>query len=79
MIHEPAFLVMDEPFNSLDYTSRIEMHSILQKIWLSLLPTVFMVSHDIDEAILLGDTVIILSPAPMKDSCNFCTVSETAK
>lgn len=74
MIHDPAFLVMDEPFSSLDYSSRYEIHTVIQKIWQKLHPTVLMVSHDIDEAIILGDTVIVLSPRPMNvlDKINIC-------
>jgi len=55
---------MDEPFASLDAQSRFLMHQLLIKIWSQHLKTIIFITHDIDEAILLADRILLLSPRP---------------
>jgi NitT/TauT family transport system ATP-binding protein len=60
----PDILLMDEPFASLDAQTRIILQEELLNIWREERKTVLFVTHDIDEAILLGDRVIVLSDRP---------------
>jgi NitT/TauT family transport system ATP-binding protein len=60
LILQPQVLLMDEPFASLDYHSRREMQDLLVTIWKELGPTIIFVTHDVDEAIALADTIILI-------------------
>lgn len=64
LANEPAILLMDEPFGALDAQTRSHMHQLLLRIWEEVNPTVLLVTHDVDEAILLSDRVGILSTRP---------------
>lgn len=57
-------LLLDEPFSALDALTRRRMHTWLQDIWLADQRTVLMVTHDVEEALLLSDRVIVLTPRP---------------
>lgn len=57
-------LLMDEPFGSLDAQTRLRMQALLLEIWSATKPTIIFVTHDIDEALLLGDRVLVLKGAP---------------
>lgn len=57
-------LLLDEPFGALDAITRREMHAWLQEVWQRDRRTVLLVTHDIDEAITLSDTVFVMSPRP---------------
>jgi NitT/TauT family transport system ATP-binding protein len=60
----PRILLMDEPFGSLDSQTRLVMQEELLRIWREYLKTVIYVTHDIEEAILLGDRVLVMSGRP---------------
>ena len=60
----PELLLLDEPLASLDAQTREIMQLELQNIWLSTRKTAILVTHQIDEAVFLGDVVIVLSPRP---------------
>ena len=62
----PDILLMDEPFGSLDAQTRIILQEELLNIWRAERKTVLFVTHDIDEAILLSDRIIVLSDRPGK-------------
>ena len=62
----PEVLLMDEPFGSLDSQTRIDMQEELLKIWEHSHKTVLFVTHDIDEALLLSDRVLLMSGRPGK-------------
>ena len=62
--YNPEILLMDEPFSSLDYSTTRKMELELLKVWRETKKTTLFVSHDIDEAILLADKIIILSKRP---------------
>ena len=64
MLADPRFLLLDEPFGALDALTREELSLELSRLWGELGRTAFMITHDIDEAILLGDRVIVMSPRP---------------
>ncbi len=64
LITEPDILLFDEPFASLDFQTRMEMISIVEKIWLKTQKTIIFVSHDIEEAIHLADRLILFSSRP---------------
>lgn len=64
LIHEPAMLLMDEPFGALDALTRENMNLELQRIWIETKRTVFFITHSIGEAIFLGDRVLVMTPRP---------------
>ena len=64
LIQRPDVLLLDEPFGALDAFTREQISLDLMKMWSDLRPTVVMVTHNIDEAILLADRVLIFSARP---------------
>lgn len=61
---DPDILLLDEPFGALDALTRRSLQLQLLKVWESSRRTVVLVTHDVDEAILLSDRVLVLSPGP---------------
>jgi NitT/TauT family transport system ATP-binding protein len=64
LLAEPQILLLDEPFGALDALTREELSLELSRLWQSLGRTALLITHDIEEAILLGDRVVILSNRP---------------
>lgn len=64
LIVEPAIILMDEPFGALDAQTRASMQDFLLELWQEIKAAVVFVTHDITEAILLGDRVIVMDPHP---------------
>jgi sulfonate transport system ATP-binding protein len=60
LITEPELLLLDEPFGALDALTRIKMHALVQTLVAAHRPAVLLVTHDVDEAILLADRVIVM-------------------
>jgi len=63
-LNDPQILLMDEPFGSLDSQTRLVMQEELLRIWRDHRKTVVYVTHDIEESILLGDRVLVMSGRP---------------
>jgi NitT/TauT family transport system ATP-binding protein len=59
--------LMDEPFGSLDYFTRRQLHDLLLEVWESANKTVFFVTHDIEEALILADRVLLLHEGRLVD------------
>jgi ABC-type nitrate/sulfonate/bicarbonate transport system ATPase subunit len=64
LANEPKVLLMDEPFGALDALTRASAQRFLTEIWEQHRRTIVFVTHDIDEAIFLGDTIFVMSPRP---------------
>jgi NitT/TauT family transport system ATP-binding protein len=64
LINEPRILLMDEPFGALDAQTKTEMQGFLLELWQKIRSTVLFITHDIDEAILLGDRLGVMSSRP---------------
>jgi NitT/TauT family transport system ATP-binding protein len=64
LIHDAPLLLMDEPFGALDALTREQMRLDLEALWLSTRKTVMFITHSIDEAVLLADRVVVMSPRP---------------
>ncbi|MQA04649.1 MAG: ATP-binding cassette domain-containing protein [Streptosporangiales bacterium] len=61
---DPSILLMDEPFGALDAQTRTRMQQELNNIWRNLGTTILFVTHDIQEAVLLGHRILVLTPGP---------------
>lgn len=66
LVHDPDLLLLDEPFGALDALRREQMGMELLRIWEARRKTVLMVTHDISEALLLADRIIVLTERPAR-------------
>jgi NitT/TauT family transport system ATP-binding protein len=66
LMSNPEILLMDEPFGALDIKTRLQMQDLLIGIWEQFSPTILFVTHDIQEAVYLGDEIYIMKHAPSK-------------
>lgn len=64
LVNRPEVLLMDEPFGALDFQTRLLMQELLLKVWSEFRPTIMFITHDVDEAIFLGDRVYVMSRRP---------------
>ena len=64
LANEPRILLMDEPFGALDAQTRAQMQAHLLEIWRNVDVTILFITHDLDEAILLADRILVLKPHP---------------
>jgi sulfonate transport system ATP-binding protein len=60
LVREPDLLLLDEPFGALDALTRIAMQRLVEDLWQRHRPGVLLVTHDVDEALLLADRVLVL-------------------
>ncbi len=61
LVREPGLLLLDEPFGALDALTRLRMYDLLRDLWERHRPAVLHVTHDVDEAVLLADRVVVLT------------------
>lgn len=66
LLANPEILLMDEPFGALDINTRLQMQDLLSQLWLKFHPTIIFVTHDISEAVYLGDDIYIMKYAPSR-------------
>jgi sulfonate transport system ATP-binding protein len=59
LVREPSLLLLDEPFSALDALTRIAMHRLVLRLWERHRPAVLLVTHDVDEALVLADRVLV--------------------
>ena len=64
LVTAPRLLLLDEPLGALDALTRVHVQNELQRIWMAQRSTMVMVTHDVEEALYLGDRVIVMSPNP---------------
>jgi sulfonate transport system ATP-binding protein len=64
LIGHPGVLLLDEPFSALDPFTRSSLHALLLDLWRELRPTVVIVTHDIEEAVVLADRIVVMRPHP---------------
>jgi sulfonate transport system ATP-binding protein len=60
LVHEPDILLLDEPLGALDALTRIEMHQLIEDLWLDKKFTAVLVTHDVEEAVALANRVILI-------------------
>jgi sulfonate transport system ATP-binding protein len=64
LIMRPEVLLLDEPFSALDAFTRVDLQDHLLDLWADTKPTLVVVTHDVEEAIVLADRVIVMRPQP---------------
>src|SRR6185312_11054449 len=64
LVNQPSILLLDEPFGALDALTRSKLQEELQRIWQAERITSILVTHDVDEAVYLGDRVVVMQPRP---------------
>jgi NitT/TauT family transport system ATP-binding protein len=70
-VNRPAVMMLDEPFAALDAQTRLQMQEMLLELWNGLKMTIVFVTHDVDEAILLSDRVLVMSRRPGRVRADF--------
>ncbi len=64
LVTEPKLLLLDEPLGALDALTRVHVQNEIQRIWMAQRSTMVMVTHDVEEALYLGDRVVVMAPHP---------------
>ncbi len=65
--NSPKVLLMDEPFGALDYVTKLQLHQVLLDLWGQHRQTVLFVTHDVDEAMLLADRIVVMKGGRIVD------------
>lgn len=66
LVNQPEMILMDEPFGALDALTRQNMQTLTRQIWTKTGNTIFLITHDVDEALSLGTSIIVMSERPGK-------------
>jgi sulfonate transport system ATP-binding protein len=61
LVREPEVMLLDEPFAALDALTRLRMHALLMRLWERHHPAIVMVTHDVDEAAVLADRILVMN------------------
>jgi sulfonate transport system ATP-binding protein len=64
LVPHPEVLLLDEPFSALDAFTRVDLQDHLLDLWADLRPTLILVTHDVDEAVVLADRIMVMRPQP---------------
>ncbi len=64
LVPRPQVLLLDEPFSALDAFTRVDLQDHLLDLWADAKPTLILVTHDVDEAIVLADRIMVMRPRP---------------
>ena len=64
LVTRPKVLLLDEPFSALDALTRASLQTALVDLWAAAEPTLVIVTHDVEEAVILADRVIVMQPEP---------------
>jgi NitT/TauT family transport system ATP-binding protein len=64
LVHDPAVILMDEPFGALDALTRLQVRMDLEALWMRRKPTVLFITHSVEEAVGLSDRILVMSPSP---------------
>ena len=64
LVPRPQVLLLDEPFSALDAFTRVDLQDHLLNLWAELKPTLVVVTHDVEEAIVLADRIVVMRPRP---------------
>jgi sulfonate transport system ATP-binding protein len=64
LVPRPEVLLLDEPFSALDAFTRVDLQDHLLDLWADAKPTLILVTHDVDEAIVLADRIMVMRPRP---------------
>jgi sulfonate transport system ATP-binding protein len=64
LVPRPEVLLLDEPFSALDAFTRVDLQDHLLTLWADLKPTLIVVTHDVDEAVVLAERIVVMRPRP---------------